>query len=226
MSKKIEFACEFDHVELPKPAKGFVPDWYKKAPKWEHGTPNVQQIDKGLKHCVPFLDGMTNGYMVTLWQDIEVRIVDGFPKIFWPIPPAVIDVRTQRAFDETTVPYGHNLTPFVWKVPFSIKVPKGYSLLATHPVNRYDLPFTTLSALVDADGGMYPGNAPFFIREGFEGIIPMGTPIMQLIPVKRESWKSSQNKALVEEGRLWDLTSRRVVSGAYKALKWKKKDFQ
>jgi len=30
-------------------------------------------------------------------------------------------------------------------------MPAGYSLLITHPFNRHDLPFVTLTGLVDAD---------------------------------------------------------------------------
>ena len=34
---------------------------------------------------------------------------------------------------------------------WTIEAPAGYSLLFTHPVNRPDLPFTTLTGLVDSD---------------------------------------------------------------------------
>ena len=33
----------------------------------------------------------------------------------------------------------------------TIELPPGYSLLVTHPINREDLPFTTLTGLVDVD---------------------------------------------------------------------------
>ena len=34
---------------------------------------------------------------------------------------------------------------------WTIEAPQGYSLLFTHPVNRTDLPFTTITGLVDSD---------------------------------------------------------------------------
>ena len=34
---------------------------------------------------------------------------------------------------------------------WTIEAPAGYSLLFTHPANRFDLPFTTLTGLVDCD---------------------------------------------------------------------------
>jgi hypothetical protein len=67
-------------------------------------------------------------------------------------------------------------------------------VLITSPLNRLDLPFRSLTAVIDADvfyhilpdpmqGG---GNYPFYLNRGFEGIIPIGTPMCQYIPFKRE----------------------------------------
>ena len=73
---------------------------------------------------------------------------------------------------------------------WTIETPPGYSLLVTHPVNRYDLPFTTLTGLVDTD--LYKDdfiNFPAHWRDsGFQGTLPRGTPVAQCLPVKRELW--------------------------------------
>jgi hypothetical protein len=66
--------------------------------------------------------------------------------------------------------------------------------LITHPINRYDLPFTSVSGLADYDVYPLPGNVSFHIKEGFEGTIPAGTPIMQIIPIKREDWEHNINE--------------------------------
>jgi hypothetical protein len=63
-------------------------------------------------------------------------------------------------------------------------------LLVTHPVNRYDLPFTTLTGLVDTD--LYKDdfiNFPAQWRNPkFRGVLPRGTPVAQCLPVKRDLW--------------------------------------
>jgi hypothetical protein len=62
--------------------------------------------------------------------------------------------------------------------------------LFTHPVNRTDLPFTTLTGLVDCDT-FYQSSVNFPARwhdMGFNGVLPKGTPVAQCLPVKRESW--------------------------------------
>jgi hypothetical protein len=55
---------------------------------------------------------------------------------------------------------------------------------------RDDLPFYSLPSIVDTDRHPAPVNFPFFLRKDFTGILESGTPIMQIIPFKREEWKS------------------------------------
>ena len=75
---------------------------------------------------------------------------------------------------------------------WTIEAPPGYSLLFTHPVNRTDLPFTTLTGLVDCDRFHdTPPNFPARWHDtGFDGVLPKGTPVAQCLPVKRESWNA------------------------------------
>ena len=60
----------------------------------------------------------------------------------------------------------------------------------THPINRSDLPFTTLTGMVDFDTFHYsPIHFPARWRDpSFNGVLPKGTPVAQCIPVKREVW--------------------------------------
>ena len=45
--------------------------------------------------------------------------------------------------------------------------------------------------MVDTDKYPIPVHFPFLLKKNFEGLIKQGTPIIQVIPFKRESWKSS-----------------------------------
>ena len=66
-------------------AKNNIPDWYKKIPKWKNNE--IYSMDNGfnntVKQCVPFLDTLTIGYMVTLPFDIYVKNNNGVPYITW-----------------------------------------------------------------------------------------------------------------------------------------------
>ena len=71
---------------------------------------------------------------------------------------------------------------------WTIELEFGYSLFATHPVNRADLPFRTLTGLVDSDrftdvGVLFPAQ---WVEPEFEGVLPRGTPVAQCFAVERE----------------------------------------
>lgn len=87
-------------------------------------------------------------------------------------------------------PPGYEDTHFFWTTQWFPKIPEGYTALFTHPLNRFDLDFLTISGFVDCESFNNAGRMPFFIKKGFEGVIPAGTPYTQIIPFKNEKWKS------------------------------------
>lgn len=213
-----------DVFNNPKPAKNYIPNWYKQTPLTYDSHPTSQT----LKRCVPFLDGLTTGYIAELWCDILVETKPDGSKTFSWHTPELIPIE-QRPMDSTMLlptPAGHSQQRLTWLIPYFMKTPKGYSSLITHPLNRFDLPFTTMSAVVDTDGIMHTGRLPFFIDNNFEGIIKKGTPIYQIIPFKREDWLSKEdNDQLVKEGRKNHRISTLSFSGWYKKNKWVKKNY-
>ena len=93
---------------------------------------------------------------------------------------------------------------------WTIEAPEGYALLFTHPANRFDLPFTTLTGLVDSD--RYYDNWIHFPAHwhdmNFSGVLPKGTPIAQCMPVKRDKWDMRTAAFTADESqRLHDLTT-------------------
>jgi hypothetical protein len=233
MKNKINFIPASEdiskYVECPKPARLEVPSWYKKietqylkSPKFdEQGT----LLNTSLKQCVPFFDAMTAGYIQKTWCDTYISIEGDSIKYTFPTipgPMGVRDVTHIKYFDEEFYP-----AEFFWNTPWQAKVPKGYSVIVTHPLNRTDLPFLTTSGIIDADGYHHSpfGSMPFYIKKGFEGIIPAGTPMYQFIPIKRESWKT------VEDPFLEDLTKERhkyqktKIWGFYKEKFWNRKEY-
>jgi hypothetical protein len=55
-----------------------------------------------------------------------------------------------------------------------------------HRENKY---FSVLPGIVDNDKYTSPVNFPFTLKDiHFEGLIPAGTPMVQIIPIKRDSW--------------------------------------
>lgn len=231
MVKIIEFGTDIKFINLPKPARSYVPDWYKKSEKFVGGRHLLSPImglgSKTIKTCVPFLDAFTTGYIIELTQDVQVtHSPNGETILNWGV--AENPIAEHRSFElMQQFPISEEFTKeaFAWKFDYYYKTPKGYSVLVTHPLNRYDLPFITLSGVVDSDNGITKGNLPFLIKKNFEGIIPSGTPIAQMLPFKRENWESKENKNLIYEGDKMNFLSRSTAIGWYKKTKWSRKDY-
>ena len=231
-TKILEFALKTDNVNeqhlteyiaLPQPARHYIPEWYKKASMYATGKPTANPPNNTIKACMPFLESYSNGYIFELWQDIVVTQTPEGPMINWNVGPEVVHFRDAVSGQGLPVPAGHHWQHFAWNSPLCIKTPPGYSFLLTHPFNRFDLPFTTLSGIADADEGIGNGNIPFFLKEGFEGVIPKGTPLYQILPYKRDDWKSKFSPKIVPVVARFKYESTRVLSGWYKRTLWKKK---
>lgn len=218
--KTIEFRPrnpEFD-IPTPKPASLCIPDWYK-------NTKPVKESTLTAKKCVPLLDSMSAGYMITLAADVTWD-ESSEPK-FWSFSKIeLISGHHKVQTDSFELGDAYDDTPYKWVNQFQIKTPKGYSMLFTHPVNRADLPFYSFTGFVDTDRHPLIVNFPFVIKKGFTGVIPAGTPIAQCIPVKRDEWVSKlkdENKAHKHVDEFNVLTP---PFGWYKRKYWVKKKYQ
>jgi hypothetical protein len=183
----LTFRCPIELDGLlppPVPAALGVPDWFKAMPS-QAFNPVHSRVGDTLKRCPPFVDAMTSGFLIPLICDLRVE-------------------NGEFTWDNDLPPGGevHNL--------WTIEAPEGYSVLFTHPANRFDLPFTTLTGLVDCD--LYHDNWIHFPAHwhdtNFSGVLPKGTPVAQCMPVKRESWVARTATFTKEEAqRAHDLTT-------------------
>jgi hypothetical protein len=178
----------------PIPAVLGLPDWFKSMPT-KTFNPIMGREFETVKKCPPFIDAMTYGFLMPLAIDLKVQ--DGEFSWDFEMPEGLVSEYSHSpiGFHDPSQIEG---TPFFDDDRFVIKfnnfwtieAPPGYSLLFTHPVNRTDLPFTTLTGLVDCDR-FYdsPPNFPARWHDpDFNGVLPKGTPVAQCLPVKRESW--------------------------------------
>lgn len=187
----------------PFPAVQGLPEWFKAMPAKAFDLTMGRETET-LKKCPPFIDAMTYGFLIPLATDVEIRdgefswdfVVEGFSSEFSQSPIAFHDP------SQATGSPLFDADRFIVKFNnfWNIEAPPGYSLLFTHPVNRTDLPFTTLTGLVDCDT-FHDSPLSFPARwddATFDGVLPKGTPIAQCLPVKRESW-TGRFEALSDE---------------------------
>lgn len=201
---------------LPKPIPAVqgLPDWFKAMPQKAFNA-LAHADEQTVKRCPPFIDAMTYGFLIPLVCDLKVE--DG--EFSWEFDPpaagAFSFLRSPIGFHDASQATGtplHDPDRFLIKFNnfWTVQAPPGYALLFTHPVNRPDLPFTTLTGLVDSD--LYFDNFVHFPAHwhdlNFNGVLPKGTPVAQCIPVKRESWEAIVTTLSAEEaGRLSELSS-------------------
>ena len=211
-----------------------IPQWYKDSPQKIKNFENFSLVPdhpvattSNYKKCSPFLDALVNGYIFYLSQDIEViRQDDGSPYILWRqdfLNP--ISNHDNSQWEGLQYPENCYNYLYKWENHFIIKTPKGYSTLFTHPHNRFDLPFYTISGVVDTDKYTLGTNFPFFLKNNFTGIIKAGTPVAQMTFFKREGWFKTvgkYDKYYIEKERFKFFS---VIERSYKNLFWEKKNY-
>lgn len=218
--KKIKSEAVLPHFPSLTTMKPHVPKWYKDVKPFKDDVETFS--NKTMKLCMPFLDSLTSGYAMVLAGDVVVDLSGGLPN-FISGTENLVEMRGLE-HDSPPAPAGYLSMNLAWSTQVTLELPKGYSALLTHPLNRYDLPFITSSGIID-DYQMSTGNVPFFIKHGFEGIIPQGTPIAQIIPFKREDWTHEVQEGLAEKAQINGKRSQSLVSGWYKKNVWKRKTF-
>ena len=233
---KISFKA-FDEMagtsgHLPLPAIKALPKWFSAIPRFVGNDKKFKFFPNGnmnstVKWCNPFLDSLTAGYVLSLENDLYVSKENGEHAFTWKRGgDEFITTHNKQQVSDQMVPAGFDPQPFKFRNTWSIRTPKGYSALFMHPLNRYDLPFRTFSGFVDTDDYNIPVHFPFVIKADFEGIIPAGTPLIQVIPIKRESWTheiGAFDPAYVTEKTAKFMST---IYRAYKNLFWKRKDYR
>ena len=227
-------------IDPPKPSVNFnIPEWLRRAPKYKYGqkefSVNNGENNLTIRHCIPLLEGFTSGYVLTTHIDLSVEItkegrhtikwVEGAVPMYPPIRlrPSYEEAQENRSFPKM---FGYTNPEFNWVPAWSIKTPKGYSCIFTHPINRIDLPFYTLGGIVDTDRWGEAGNHPFVFKEGWEGVIPKGTPFAQILPFKRENWVGKSNADMIGEHELNIRKRDSVLRGWYKKNAWSIKQYR
>ena len=183
-----------DQIVLPPlPAKKVIPDWFKNIPP-------INEDDLTVKKCVPFIDAMSVGYTLLSHMDIvlgqepsgEMRthfLDDAHEKLVRRWPP--IETHPQRQIPGSPM---ESYTILKYMSPWIIETPPGYSTLFLPPINRLEIPIVPLVGLVDTDTYQNNVNIPFIHTmmepDGQKHLIPAGTPICQLVPIKRDEWQS------------------------------------
>lgn len=206
MSKNIVFINNNENEIIykefyPKPASKYIPDWYKNTPSYINNEKKIinGQSPSTIKRCMPIFDAINFGYIIPIHVDISITHANEYvqngtnvqvnKKIQYDIPSvSLIDF---HPINQASLYPKSNQQSMIPKFmnPWIIKTPPGYSTFFTSPIHG-ESPFKIFEGIVDTDIYTEPINFPFLLNDdNFEGVISAGTPIVQAIPFKRDSWE-------------------------------------
>jgi hypothetical protein len=249
-NKIIEFSAHEDYFNLeedyPIPIKLNIPEWYKKL---EHNSMHMT-----VKGCMPFLDTLTSGYLLKMPQDFFLKhnvdnvnnegkkIKDSYQKFALHNMAADLsakrvnlnfgaDMHSVNQLEGSPLIEKNKNLPF-YKIynPWKIKTPKGYSCLFVPPLNNNDDRFSIIPGIVETDTFPNEVNFPIVINGDkypvLETTIKKGTPYVQIIPFKRDSWKM-----LIKSRKQKDVQTSQIFYGLtiinrYKDKYWNKKSWK
>ena len=240
-------------IPFPVPMSKIIPEWYKKMPvggeDLSRKTPAYSKngdlvLKPNIKSCVPILDYLTSGYTILTSQDIavEAKVIGDEPLVSfnWKEEPNMLPpfkggivgwtspMGSHPRFQIKGSPLEKELIQdqiFKYNSPWKIHTPKGYSCLFL-PIEYQECPFHALPAIVDTDE-QHVVAYPFRFR-GKEGAytIPIGTPVVQVIPFKRENWTSKVTEWTEDEHWAFRINNWAYIYRMYKKLFHKRKVFR
>jgi hypothetical protein len=224
----ITFLPKFDNLLKPLPAKKLLPEWYKNQSSYT----NINEAT--IKKCIPIFDAMTSGYFLLSQSNITIDSTN----------KNKLSIHTDNNFDNQIFKH-HSFDQYnQYKIPFGyhseiirvhplwcIKTQKGYSSLFLNPIHHESKDLIAIDGLIDTDNFISDGYLSFFVKADSVFTIKKGTPLIQIIPFKREKWDMEEKtveetKAIIKyENDLGLIKNKKHQLGAYKNIFHVKKTF-
>ena len=212
----------------PKPARLALPEWFLNLEAYHGGKPTIVNADQNdtAKRCVPMMDVMSSGYILFAPTDIHVKPEPGNHNYSWPNGSG-IELHKPHQLGEHKKAKQFNGVPKLC-MDWAVWTPPGYSCLYTPPFNRHEALIEIFAGVIDTDKYHFPGSLPFLVKDpNFEGIIPAGTPVAQVIPFRRENYEmviGSGKDANNARSQFNELRS--VFRNAYRNFYWSPKSYK
>lgn len=186
----IEFLCEsenFNAIPPPLPASKVIPEWYKNLPPVDLGVYSAGVEGVTIKRCMPFMTAMTEGWIVFTPADIRVELSENGHRASTGQGYPVTLVEPHYPFQYAGAPFGEKVILKI-QTQWVLRTAPGWSALVTQPFNRPDNGIHPLTGIIDADTFTQQITPPlYFTREDGLFTIPKGTPLVQVIPFKRQA---------------------------------------
>lgn len=238
---KIKFypfnASTAEFAPVPIPASKMLPEWYKKQPGVVKSDLAIQNgvVNSTVKKCMPVFDLLSSGYIIVAPCDIHLDATDP-EKLSYSIPITMKQFQSDmfashapEQYDNYPIDTSRYHKTLLRIMPFwSVSTDSGYSTLFAQPFHREDTQLFAMSAIVDTDTFISEGHLSFLVKKDFKGVIKQGTPLVQLIPFKRNDWESEVVSVEESSSKLFSqrLKLRSTFMNGYKEKFRAKKDYK
>jgi len=236
---KIEFIPKYRFLAgvFPKPEsiQKHIPEWWKKQESYlnnDNGVYNGNML-LTVKKCQAVFDAMAAGYYLFCPMDLNIDATG--ERVKFEVANDVMEFQKfllahhlkEQISEYPIPPYFHNDVLRIHPM-WLAKTEPGYSSLFIAPIHADHIPIRAIPGLIDTDEYPSDGYLSFFVEKGFKGVIKQGTPLLQVIPFKRDDWESEINKDKDSDlaNRASQLSVRSVFQNGYRLKKWSKKTFK
>ena len=183
-SDKIQFVSTIESLEsieecLPKPAKHFIPKWFKDIPSENSMT---------VKVCPSFPDYFSQGYIIPMWTDVRMKVKDDLAKFELSAKRFSFDVhKNEQMLDYKKATFNGIEGQFVFKAncPWRIITPPGWSVLQLPLFYHFNKEWSVLPGVIDTDIHTEINQQILYHGNGKDVVIKCGDPFVLYIPFKR-----------------------------------------
>lgn len=189
MNNTIKFLPKYKNLISPIAAKNMLPDWYKNQEGYNHfGHPTI-------KRCMPIFDAMSSGYILRSPANITVDSTNPAGLIVTAdnnFGGELISQHDIHQYDKYPTPSGSHRHLLRIHPMWAVKTPEGYSSLFINPIHGASQNINAVAGMIDTDRFPSDGHLSFFVSDNTVFNIEAGTPLVQVIPILRNSWEMEE----------------------------------
>jgi hypothetical protein len=203
-SDKIQFISTVEHLNsieecLPRPAKHFIPKWFKDIPSITNDSITV-------KNCPSFPDYFSQGYILPMWCDVILQYDKKIDDWQWHTSTKNFtwDIHGKgQLLDYTKVTFNGMDANFVFKTncPWKIITPPGWSVLQLPLFYHFNKEWSVMPGIIDTDVHHSINQQVLYHGDKTSITIKTGDPFVLYIPFKRSnklkhiiSYQTEKNK--------------------------------
>ena len=198
----------------PVPAGDILPGWYKKLPATHSDLATIQDAALTVKRCLPFRDALRLGWILRLSADVRFEVSQDGKTVTdqHRMPFTMIESHHPKQVAGSS---WDRLMPLKFNIQWVVTTPPGWSMLYQPLLNRDNDQFEVASGVVDTDRYHNEINLPFVFKAAMHGklfTLPKGTPLAQMIPIRRQRFRMDVRASTTDETR--ETTRQQLLLGS------------